>query len=90
MRFCVFYVKNEHGLSISSIEDIFKTTPMLTEYLSNNPDIDLDSLEVEYISDSKDLVVTVDVRRNGMKWEPIVCRHVILGPYKRSGVDCII
>jgi hypothetical protein len=90
MKYCVFYVKNEHALSDNVVKEIIKTTPMLTEHLSENPDVDLDSLEVQSISDNKDVVVTVDVRRNGMKWEPIVCRQVILGRYKGGGVDCIM
>lgn len=85
MRFCVFYVKNEHGVSADVVKEIIETdAPLLTHHLAKNKDVDLTSFKVEKLLDSDDFVVTVDVHRSGMKWEPIQTVHLRVAPPRQG------
>lgn len=85
MKYCVFYVKNEHGVSADVVKEMIETDgPVLTHHLSTNPDVDMTSIKVEKLIDSDDFVVTVDVHRTGMKWEPIQTVHLIVAPDRQG------
>lgn len=76
MRFCVFYVKTDHGVSADAVKEMIEIdavsdAPLLTRHLAKNKDVDLTSFKVEKLLDSDYFVVTVDVDRSGMEWEPI-------------------
>lgn len=87
MRFCVFYVKNEHVVSADAVKEMIETdAPLLTHHLSKNKDVDLTSLKVEKLLDSDDFVVTVDVHRNGMKSEPVQTAHLRVTPPNQGGM----
>lgn len=85
MRFCVFYVKNEHGVSADVVKEMIETeAPLLTHHLYKNKDVDLTSFKVEKLLNSDDFIVTVDVQRSGQRCEPIQSVHLRIAPPRQG------
>lgn len=60
---------------------VTKVTVIVT---TDTQDMAMTSIKVEKLLDSDDFVVTVDVHRTGMKWEPIQTVHLRVAPPRQG------